>query len=162
MIAGYGSSRLSDVELVSIQTNNDLCDPLDLDYKVDGHSSVWTPHGVLSCGGGTGSGRLSKCVLQTKQGQTTTFPSMKKGRYNFGLGIVNNMVYAVGGFRTQTTMEKINFKTDSEWTLIKLPFSVDNHCLATTTKSLVITGGYHNGASKIHFKFEVLIINNFK
>merc|ERR1712038_295820 len=65
------------------------------------------------------------------------------------------MVYAVGGYgginngisiyQYGTTMEKINFKTDSEWTLTNLPFGVNSHCLATTTKSLVITGGYGNG-----------------
>ena len=154
MIAGYGSSRLSDVELVSIQTNNDLCDPLDLDYTVSFHSSVGTPIGILTCGGLTGSGSTSKCCkLQTKEGQTTTFPSMKRERYYFGLGIVNDMVYAVGGWGGLTTMEKINFKTDSEWTLTNLTFSVYGHCLATTTNSLVITGGYQNGVSKNHFKF---------
>ena len=90
----------------------------------------------------------SKCLLQTKEEETITFPSMKRGRNSFGLGIVNDMVYAVGGLGGETTMEKINFKTDSEWTLTNLQFSVYGHCLATTTKSLVITGGYHNGVNK--------------
>ena len=153
MIAGWTGSRLSDVELVSIQTKNHLCDPLDLDHTVYSHSSVGTPIGILTCGGSTASGTTSKCALQTKEGQTTTFPSMKKGRYLFGLGIVNDVVYAVGGIGGETTMEKINFKTDSEWSLTNLPFSVYDHCLATTTKSLIITGGWHNGVSKNNFKF---------
>ena len=152
MIAGHeGVSLLSDVELVSTQTNNHLCNPLDLDYTVFGHSSVGTPAGILTCGGyiNHASGRTSKCLLQTKEGQTTTFPSMKRARYYYELGIVNDMVYAVVGLGGETTMEKINFKTDSEWTLTDLQFSVYGHCLATTTKSLVITGGYNNGVSKI-------------
>ena len=156
MIAGRGSRALSDVELVSIQTNNDLCDPLDLDYPVYYHSSVGTPIGILTCGAVTASVRTSKCVLQNKEGQTTTFPSMKRERYQFRLGIVNDTVYAVGGGGGYTTMEKINFKTDSEWTLTNLPFSVSAHCLATTTKSLVVTGGYnaYNGrVSKNNFQF---------
>ena len=154
VIAGWtGSKRLSDVELVPFQTINDHCNPLDLDYTVRSHSSVGTPIGILSCGGWTGSTTTSKCVLQTKEGQTTTFPTMKRRRYYFGLGIVNDMVYAVGGSGGKTTMEKINFKTDSGWTLKNLPFSVYSHCLATTTKSLVITGGYHNGVSNNNFKF---------
>ena len=146
MIAGEGSTYLSDVELISIQTNNDLCDPLDLDYTVSFHSSVGTPIGILTCGGLTGSGSTSKCCkLQTKEGQTTTFPSMKVIRYRFGLGIVNDLVYAVGGqhktWGADSTMEKINYKTESEWTLTNLPFSVVHHCLTTTTSSLVIIGG---------------------
>jgi len=146
VIAGYDDlNRLSDVELVSTQTRNELCDPLDLDYTVGYHSSVRTPIGVLTCGGQTGSGSTSKCLLQTKEGQTTTFPSMKRRRHYYGLGILNDMVYAVGGVGGYTTMEKINFKTDSEWTLTNLPFSVMWHCLATTTNSLLITGGYQNG-----------------
>ena len=156
VIAGSGYNRLSDVELVSTQTNNDLCNPLDLPYIVRDHASVGTDLGILTCGGiitsvsFTSSVRTSKCVLQTKEGQTTTFPLMKRTRANFGLGIVNDMVYAVGGYQGgETTMEKINFKTDSEWTLTNLPFSVYHHCLATTTKSLVITGGYDNGVSKV-------------
>ena len=168
MIAGAG---LNDVELVSTQTNNVLCNPLDLDYTVNSHSSVVTSTGILTCGGDAGSSlskcplgrcplssdRTSKCVLQSKEGQTTTFPSMKVIRYRFGLGVVNDMVYAVGGYgginngisiyQYGTTMEKINFKTDSEWTLTNLPFGVSEHCLATTTKSLVITGGYHDWVS---------------
>ena len=153
VIAGYGSGHLSDVELVSIQTNNNLCDPLDLDYTVYYHSSVGTLIGVLTCGGITASGTTSKCILQTKEGQTTPFPSMKRERWYFGLGIVNDMVYAVGGAGGETTMEKINFKTDSDWTLTNLQFSVYGHCLATTTKSLVITGGAHKVVNKDNFKF---------
>jgi len=136
---------LYDVELISTQTNNGLCNPMDLDYTVHSHSSVGTPLGVLTCGGWTGRSSTSKCALQPKEGQTTTFPSMKRKRYYFGLGIVNDTVYAVGGQggRSERTMEKINFKTDSEWTMTNLQFSVYEHCLATTIKSLVITGGYH-------------------
>merc|ERR1712018_60973 len=92
VIAGHeGVSLLSNVELISTQTNNHLCNPLDLDYTVFGHSSVGTPAGILTCGGyiNHASGRTSKCLLQTKEGQTTTFPSMKRARYYFELGIVN-------------------------------------------------------------------------
>ena len=150
VIAGWtGSNRLSDIEVVPIETNNDLCNPLDLEYTVHRHSSVGTPAGALTCGGWTGSVTTSKCALTTKEGQTTTFPSMKGGRYRFGLGIVNDIIYTVGGLGGETTMERINFKTDSEWTLISLPFSVRYHCLATATNSLVITGGKDNGVSKI-------------
>ena len=163
MIAGEGSSKKryswsfdddsSDVELVSMQTNNDLCDPLDLDYTVDYHASIGTPDGILTCGG-TSDFATSKCVLQTKEGQTTAFPSMKRARTDFGLGIVNDTIYAVGGAQGPATMEKINFKIDSNWTMTNLQFSVTYHCVATTTKNLVVTGGYGpvypvEGVSKI-------------
>ena len=142
MIAGYGSSRLNDVEYVSTHNNNNLCDPMDLDYTVQQHASVATDFGILTCGGETASGVTSHCTLQTKEGQTTSFPSMRKTRRYFGLGIVNDLVYAVGGLYEETTMEKINIKTDSEWTLTNLPYGVYYHCLTTTTSSIVITGGY--------------------
>ena len=143
VIAGNdGSNRLNDVELVSTQNNNNVCNHLDLDYTVHEHASVATDLGILTCGGSTASGWTSKCTIQTKQGQTTSFPSMRKTRAYFGLGIVNDLVYAVGGEGARTTMEKIIYKTDSEWTLTDLPFNVENHCLTTTTSSIVITGGY--------------------
>ena len=155
MIAGLDSSLslINDVEHVSMQNNNNLCDPIDLDYTVHGHASVATDRGILTCGGVTGS-TTSKCTLLTKEGQTTSFPSMRKTRSHFGLGIVNDKVYAVGGVGGDTTMEKINYKTDSEWTLIDLPFSVSDHCLTTTSTSLVITGGFDgNRVSKVILSF---------
>ena len=94
--------------------------------------------------------------MRTKEGQTTSFPSMRKTRRYFGLGIVNDLVYAVGGWGEDTTMEKINYKTDSEWTLTDLPFSVSEHCLTTTTSRIVITGGINNDneqGSKIILSF---------
>ena len=149
VIAGYDGSLpyLNDVELVSTQNNKDFCDPMDLDYAAAYHASVATDLGILTCGGFEG---ISKCTLQTMS-QTISFPSMKKSRYSFGLGIVNDIVYAVGGYYEERTMEKINYKTDSEWTLTNLPFSVKYHCLTTTENSLVITGGhyYPPGVSKI-------------
>ena len=80
------------------------------------------------------------------------FPLMRRAREYFGLGIVNDFVFAVGGDGTWTNMEKINYKTDSEWTLTDLPFTVSHHCLTTTTSSLVIIGGWYNGkVSKMTF-----------
>ena len=157
MIAGRinYSSRLNDVEHVSTQTNNNLCDPIDLDYRVYRHASVSTDLGILTCGGLTATGSTSKCTLQTKEGQTTSFPSMRRARLDFGLGIVNDLVFAVGGWGEETTMEKINYKTDSEWTLTDLPFSVRYHCLTTTTSSLVITGGYRYG----YYEVSKIILN---
>ena len=78
---------------------------------------------------------------------------MRIPRKDFGLGIVNDLVFAVGDESNLTTMEKINYKTDSEWTLTDLPFGVQEHCLITTTSSLVITGGWYNGVSKIILSF---------
>ena len=169
MIAGRtGAGWLSDVELVPIPTNNDFCDPLDLEYTVEDHASIGTPDGILTCGGRTLNGptskTISKCVFQTKEGQTTSFPSMKRGRVGFRLGIVNDVAYAIGGdddsYGVDITMEKINFQNDSKWNLTTifsqfknnyyfLQFSVQGHCLATTKNSLVVTGGSgRNGVSK--------------
>ena len=156
VIAGYrgiGSRYLNDVEHVSTQNNSNLCNPMDLDYTVSAHASVATALGILTCGGFTASGSLSKCTLQTKEGQTTSFPAMRRERNYFGLGIVNDIVYAVGGSTGGTTMEKIDYKTDSEWTITNLPFSVSLHCLTTTTSSIIITGGRYGEVSKIILSF---------
>ena len=159
-MAGWenGYPRLTDVELVSTSSNNNLCNPLDFDSYQYGHSSVATDRGILSCGGrehANSGGTTSKCILQTKEGQTTTFPSMKKTRALFGLAIVNDTAYAIGGGGAnangggEATMEKINIKTDTEWTLIDLPFRNNFHCLSTTPQSLVITGGKEGGGTAV-------------
>ena len=154
VIAGSdGSSYFNDVEHVSTQNNNNLCNPLDLDYTVAYHASVATDLGILTCGGSTASGDTSKCTMLTKEGQTTSFPSMTKARDYFGLGIVDDLVFAIGGRGGLTTMETINIKTDSEWTLTDLPFGVYYHCLTTTTSSIVITGGRYGEVSKIILSF---------
>ena len=154
MIAGSGAHSSAGTEHVSMQNNNNLCDPMDLDYTVHSHASVATDLGILTCGGLTFWGTTSKCTMQTHEGQTTNFPSMIKERRIFGLGIVNDLVFAVGGYEEELTMEKINYKADSEWTLMDLPFKVGSYCLTTTTNSLVITGGFEwPEVSKINFKF---------
>ena len=163
VIAGYdGSNYLNDVELVSTQNNKGFCDPLDLDYTVGNHASVATDLGILTCGGydRINANDYNKCTLETKRGQTISFPSMKKPRSSFGLGIVNDIIFAVAGgsglYGAERNMEKINYKTDSEWTLTNLPFSVQYPCLTTTKESLVITGGYQypsGGVSKIILSF---------
>ena len=149
MIAGVNDDliRLNDVEHVSIANNNNLCNPMDLDYTVLGHASVATDLGILTCGGRPNlQGFTSKCTLPTHEGQTTSFPPMRRVRGEFGLGIVNDTVFAVSGYPSYTTMEKIDYKTDSEWTLTDLPFGVRSPCLTTTTSSLVITGGYNSAS----------------
>ena len=159
MIAGYDGSSfsdgfLNDVELVSTKNYNGFCDPMDLDYNADDQASVATDLGILTCGGFNSINKeMNKCTLQT-EGQIISFPSMKESRYAFGLGIVDDIVFAVGGYGGERTMEKINYKTDSEWTLTNLPFSVKDHCLTTTKQSLVITGGsLQSGVSKIFLCF---------
>ena len=69
MIAGLADSEsyLSDVNYVSTQNNNNVCDPTDLDYTVYGHASVATDLGILTCEGWTGSS-TPKCTFLTKEG----------------------------------------------------------------------------------------------
>ena len=64
------------------------------------------------------------------------------------------MVYVVGGWGNETTMEKKNIKDDSQWTMTTIPFGVRDYCLATTKTSVLIAGGFYNGVSQTILSFE--------
>ena len=55
MIGGYGGSGLSNVELISIQSDNLLCGPADLHYASKYHSIATSDRGLITCGGYDGS-----------------------------------------------------------------------------------------------------------
>ena len=76
IIGGHGVYRyLSEVEMITLGTQDKICQPLQLEYPVSDHSSVVTSRGVVTCGGWNGT-RLKSCTLQTKEGETKPFPSM--------------------------------------------------------------------------------------
>ena len=137
------SIPISDIELIKAKQRNDGCDPANhLQYPVGGQSSIASDQGVITCGGFKSDVTYAaECYLLTKAGETRTLPSMKFSRSSFGLGIINDILYAVGGTFAYTTMEMINMNTDSGWSQINLPFGLDAHCVTTTQTTMVITGG---------------------
>ena len=52
----------------------------------------------------------SKCLLQTKEEETITFPSMKRGRHSYGLRALNEILHSFSEYGGWTTMEIINCK----------------------------------------------------
>ena len=139
------SSILSNIELISLQKDNVNCDPPDLPYGVYGHSTVASDQGLITCGGLDGS-FLSKCHLQHKNGSTTSLPSMQSERRYFGMVIISDVIYVIGGSPSRTKMETMNLKTDNRWTEHDLPFAVYRHCVTRVGENkIVVIGGWGNG-----------------
>ena len=144
-----------DVELLNMQTDRS-CDPLELPYRTIFHATVATDIGVVTCGGeGTGKA-LSKCMRQTKNGQSPpdiqSFPSMVEGRKFFGMAFVDHVIFAISGHRGadnnpshSTSFEWIDTRNGTEWTKEDLGFHVYKHCVTSRNNKIIVTGGYGNG-----------------
>ena len=154
--SNWNYKRLSNVELVTPSSNNDECDPTDLNEEVAYHASVLSPEGnIVTCGGEDKKrNRLSKCQIQTSTGETRSFPSMINKRSKFEMSIVNGILYAIGGhlltsWGSSNKMESINIKTGKLWKEeANLPFRVHSHCVVTINNKIVVIGGSKGGVSK--------------
>ena len=153
VIGGYHGRYLSEVEMISLGTQDKVCQPLNLEYPVRGHSSVVTSRGVVTCGGSNGT-YLKTCVLQTKEGETKPFPSLNRGRYFFGMVVMDQSLIVVGGSGALDKMEKIGFN-DNEWVEEDLPFKVGYHCVVSINKTTMMAIGGSDGwnVSKRYFEF---------
>ena len=132
----YGK-YLSNVELIIPSSNNDECDLTDLNEVVAYHASVLSPDGnIVICGGrNKNENDLSKCQIQKSTGETRSFPSMINKRSFFGISIINETIYAIGGYLSWNEMESINIKTGDQWKEeANLPFRVAGHCVVTINK----------------------------
>ena len=135
---------LSNVELITPSSNNDDCDPTDLNEEVAYHASVLSPDGnIVTCGGRDKNfNLLSNCQIQTSTGETRSFPSMIDKRSLFGMSIIDGTVYAIGGYPPHNKMESINIKTGDQWKEeANMPFSVFRHCVVTINTKIVVIGG---------------------
>lgn len=142
----YGCSRvngyLSDVELVSLDSDNKKCDPIDLFYEVRDQETIITPKGILTCGGTKINwNTLSSCTLQTTSGDTRFFPSMNSKRRWFGMVSIDDMIYAIGGYPSDDTMESINIKDGTQWKQEFMPFKVRKHCVVSVNSKVIVIGG---------------------
>ena len=112
-------------------------------YVVIHHSTVASDQGLITCGGRDGSNALSKCHLQYRNGSTTSFPSMQSHRQGFGMVIISDIIYAIGGYPSRSKMETMNFKTDNGWTQHDLKFAVEDPCVTRVGENkIVVIGGY--------------------
>ena len=146
--SNWNYKRLSNVELVTPSSNNDECDPTDLNEEVAYHASVLSPEGnIVTCGGEDKKrNRLSKCQIQTSTGETLSFPSMIHKRSRFGMSMIDGILYAIGGYPSYNKMESINIKTGDQWKEeANMPFQVSGHCVATINNKIVVIGGWIGG-----------------
>ena len=152
--SNWNYKRLSNVELVTPSSNNDECDPTDLNEEVAYHASVLSPEGnIVTCGGEDKKrNRLSKCQIQTSTGETLSFPSMIHKRSSFRMSIIDGTLYAIGGNPSYKQMESLNIKTGDQWKEeAYLPFRVAGHCVVTINNKIVVIGGDNGMVCKIKF-----------
>ena len=147
-------TRLSDIELLTFDENYNECNVPDLDEPVCNHASVTSSRGVITCGGLRNVTSSSKCAI-LYSGETSSFPSMVKKRSDFGIVNVNETLYSIGGesynlkFPSYNTMETINLKNGTEWTLEEIPFSAADHCTLTIGYKIYVVGGNFGRMGKI-------------
>ena len=118
-------------------------------YVIERHSTVASDHGLITCGGYDGSNILSKCHLQHKNGSTTSLPSMQSERLYFGMVIISDVIYVIGGSSSKTKMETMNLKTDNRWTQHDLPFAVYYHCVTRVGENKIVVIGGHDGSYNV-------------
>lgn len=163
--------RLSYVEWIIPNSNNDECDPIRLPQTnavkpqhshpgpirpdhtdgVGAHASVLLPDGnIVTCGGETYYGNeVSKCQILTSTGDTRSFPSMIYKRSKFGMSTIKGAIYVIGGYPSINKMESINITTGNQWKKEpNMPFEGYGHCVVTIKEKIVVIGGRKN--VKIH------------
>ena len=143
LLTGGWSKDDSNIDLISIERKNEICNPhlFDIGYRLY-HSSVLTRNGVITCGG---YGYGIDCILQTKNG-TRQFPSMNRNRKDFGLALNNDKLFAIGGYsggRLVDSMETIDIN-GNQWSEVPLPFKTDGHCVVSMNNKIVVMGGGNN------------------
>ena len=148
IIGGWNGTYLASTELIT-EDNHLNCNVPSYPIALYGHASSVTEDGIVSCGGHSRS-YLNTCQRLTKSGSWVSFPSMKSKRAFFGMKMMNERLWAIGGHGGgQNSMESIDPKNEDEWTKQSLRFSVKNHCLSElSNQRLIVTGGLDNGVSR--------------
>ena len=93
--------RLSDGEVLDMQTEDKGCDPTDLPSPVSGHASVYssTLQSLITCGGigniGRKIGFLSSCSVQNNNGHQKSIPPMKSTRAFSAMVSIRNQLISL-------------------------------------------------------------------
>ena len=143
---------LASTELINVDIHTS-CSVSPYPFAISRHASVVTPTGIVTCGGRHKSKHLNTCKRLTSSGNWASFPSMISKRSRYGLLMMNGLLWAVGGYGGKempwSTMEYIDPRNPTEWTLKSMPFDVGGHCLTElSNQRLMVTGGYRSGTVK--------------
>ena len=148
-IGGYGDRRaISSVEVTN-EEKKLSCNVDSFPYTLFGHSASIIPTGILVCGGLGFGGNRNRCYEYKKTTASwQRFPSMTTERYYFDMIFLNQHIWAVGGFKSPNTLDKLDINT-KVWTKHRIPMSVDYHCLTKLThEKLILIGGWQKSVSK--------------
>ena len=126
----------------------------ETNHYLNGHASVVSPTGIVTCGGKLGSRRIpgSKiCKRLSSSGRWVDFPPLLNDRKHFRMKMMNGKIWAIGGwdqqgrYGFQHTMEYIDAKNLTKWEQKEIPFGVHSHCVAElpNNRLLVIGGMQH-------------------
>ena len=132
------------MEIINLGTEEGLCQPLQLESPTSSHSSVATNRGVMTCGGQIGVNYLKSCIIQTKDRKRMRFPSLNRGRSEFGMAVMGQSVIVVGGNGAINKMEKISLN-GKKWVEEDLPFKVRAHCVVPINDTMMMVIGGNNG-----------------
>ena len=145
ILGGYGANfnKISDVEVLDMQTEDKGCDPTDLPSPVYSHACVYSSvlQSLVTCGGYGTNGRLSSCSVQTKNGRHISIPLMNSKREDFAMVTIQNKLYSLGGWETENTMETIEMNATGTWNQQSMPFSVRGHCAVPLDNNIIVIGG---------------------
>merc|ERR1712218_701752 len=70
----------------------------------------------------------------------------KSKRRSFGMVIISDVIYVIGGYPSKTKMETMNLKTDNRWTQHDLQFSVQYHCVTRVGENKIVVIGGDDGS----------------
>ena len=173
VIGGYHDGRISDTELISFNSNDDECDPPDLDYVVSDHGTVTSSKGLITCGGVNENREyISKCSTQSSNGETNILPSLVDARGSFGMVNVNEILYIIGGFGSHgpygshSTMETLNLINETLWKKEKINLlgkrrnelyvlQLSGHCVVNIGSKIFVIGGVSKNKLIAKHKYEI-------
>ena len=137
------NDRLSDVEILDMQTDDTGCNPTDLLSPVRRHASVYSSalQSLITCGGWGNNGTLSTCSVQSNNGHQISIPPMNLARYDFAMVSIRNQLISIGGYESKNTMETIKMNATRTWNQQLMPFSVYGHCAVTLDDNVIVIGG---------------------
>ena len=143
-------TRVSDIEILSLNYDNINCKPKDFPSGIANHATVYVlGFGAVTCGGkNENRWTVSTCIVHSNSTSRNTFPSMNSPRESFSMSLVSNKLYSIGGYGTTDNMEIIDLINDSHWTTQMLPFSIYGHCAVTLGNYIIIIGGHEDDTSQ--------------